>query len=76
MRIHQTSYLSGGTHGKSLRAKQSTPRSLLDGVKQGFFVLPPHHRPPPIFVPSPHVKNIDTNVNATTADVAEATIPS
>ena len=68
MRIHSTSYLSGGTHGKSLRSKQSTPRSLLDGL------LPTKHfHTPRHFHQDALSRNIDTNVNATKADVLEAT---
>ncbi len=35
MNIHRTSYLSGGTSGKSLRSKQRAPRSLIDGAIRG-----------------------------------------
>ena len=35
MNVHRTSYLSGGTSGKSLRSKQRAPRSLIDEAVRG-----------------------------------------
>lgn len=55
-------------HKTTFRAKQRTPRSLLEGLLPAAHFHVPGH-----FKEFALARNIDTNLNATMADVSEAT---